>query len=208
MTKQLIWVALGWITLTVVLPSIGAAADVGCRKKSGALVVRTGACKKREMPFTGALGPQGNPGAQGPPGPTASAYVESGSTTQLGDSPVQIVRLSDGPAGGLVTNFPAHIVLSGSVTLRNGGSDGMNVTSQCALEFRAGANFASVGLGMRSETHGNNNHDEYATIAVLAEIDEPAGAYDARINCENTFPPSQTIINVTAAALSAVAIAQ
>jgi len=73
------------VGLVAVLVAVGAASDgaaaVMCKKKSGAVVVRDDACRKKETAVVlsefGALGPQGEPGEagqQGEPGPRGPSH--------------------------------------------------------------------------------------------------------------------------------------
>jgi len=65
------------VGLVVALAAVGASSDgtaaVLCKKKSGVVVVRDDACRKKETVVVlsefGALGPQGEPGEPGEPGP-------------------------------------------------------------------------------------------------------------------------------------------
>jgi hypothetical protein len=64
----------------LVLAIAGAAdAAVLCRKKSGAVLYRDGACKKKEtavdLATLGAAGPKGADGAQGPQGPAGPGVI-------------------------------------------------------------------------------------------------------------------------------------
>ena len=77
----------GGLALLLVVSGINAPAEavpVLCQKRSGAVVVRDPACKKKETPLDlaqfGALGPQGEkgePGAKGDPGPTLFAHSQN-----------------------------------------------------------------------------------------------------------------------------------
>src|SRR5262245_20989061 len=80
---------------TAALPMSPAEAAVFCRRGTR-LAIREGACKRKETTVNladfGAVGPKGDPGAQGPPGPSSAV---SSTVTGLGPSGSQIVNDDD-----------------------------------------------------------------------------------------------------------------
>ncbi len=94
-------VVLGLIVVGVVAPTLAGAAPVFCKKKSGAVVVRDPACKKKETQLNlsqfgavGPRGPQGLQGLQGSPGTPAAkvfAWVDQTAALHLSSSPAPTV---------------------------------------------------------------------------------------------------------------------
>ena len=160
----------------------------------------------------GATGAPGTPGAAGAPGPTASAYAQDQNTFVFVDSGTDTtaVQLTAGGGTKLAVPFPAALHVSGVVRLRNNTGAGNTDQSGCRPQIApAGGSFTDVGPEMLGLTNGFNAFNDEATIAVVGELNVPAGSYDARIVCRRTFSSGSTDQNkFNGDAISVIAVAR
>jgi hypothetical protein len=166
----------------------------------------------------GAAGPTGNtgaagaPGAPGAPGPTASAYAQNQNTFTFVDSATDTTAVQLTANGGTMLNVPfaAAVHVSGVVRLRNNTGSGNTDQSGCRPQIAsAGGSFSDVGPEMLGLTNGFNTFNDEATVAVVGELNVPAGSYDARIVCHRTFSTGSTDQNkFNGDAISVIAVAR
>jgi hypothetical protein len=166
----------------------------------------------------GAAGPTGNtgaagaPGAPGAPGPTASAYAQNQNTFTFVDSATDTAAVQLTANGGTMLNVPfaAAVHVSGVVRLRNNTGSGNTDQSGCRPQIApAGGSFSDVGPEMLGLTNGFNTFNDEATVAVVGELNVPAGSYDARIVCHRTFSTGSTDQNkFNGDAISVIAVAR
>ena len=89
--------------------------------------------------------------------------------------------------------FAASVHVSGVVRLRNNTGAGNTDQSGCRPQIApAGGTFSDVGPEMLGLTNGFNTFNDEATVAVVGELNVPAGRYDARIVCHRTFSTGST----------------
>ena len=163
----------------------------------------------------GAPGPTGNTGAAGAPGapgPTASAYAQNQNTFTFVDSATDTTAVQLTANGGTMLNVPfaASVHISGVVRLRNNTGSGNTDQSGCRPQIApAGGTFSDVGPEMLGLTNGFNTFNDEATVAVVGELNVPAGRYDARIVCHRTFSTGSTDQNkFNGDAISVIAVAR
>jgi hypothetical protein len=146
--------------------------------------------KAGQLP-AGPPGPKGDTGATGPAGPTASAYAQNQNAFVYVDSTTTdtvAVQLTAGAGSPLTVTVPSRLHVSGVVRLRNNTGAGNTDQSGCRPQIATnGGTFADVGPQMLGLTNGYNAFNDEATIAVVGELDVPAGTYDARIVCVRTY---------------------
>jgi hypothetical protein len=161
---------------------------------------------------TGNTGAAGAPGAPGAPGPTASAYAQNQNTFTFVDSATDTTAVQLSADGGSMLNVPfaAALYVSGVVRLRNNTGSGNTDQSGCRPQIApAGGTFSDVGPEMLGLTNGFNTFNDEATVAVVGELNVPAGQYDARIVCHRTFSAGSTDQNkFNGDAISAIAVAR
>jgi hypothetical protein len=106
--------------------------------------------------------------------------------------------------------FAAALYVSGVVRLRNNTGSGNTDQSGCRPQIApAGGTFSDVGPEMLGLTNGFNTFNDEATVAVVGELNVPAGQYDARIVCHRTFSAGSTDQNkFNGDAISAIAVAR
>lgn len=147
--------------LTLVIPADGA---VICKKKSGVLVQRPGACRGREVELPvselqglqgpqgtqgpqgppgldGALGPTGPTGATGPRGPSGSSSARrfrGAGNVQLDGTGTVIASITDVPTG-------VYVIFGKTVVQHNAGSFGAQVL--CTLRAEGSMDNALARLG-------------------------------------------------------------
>jgi hypothetical protein len=128
------------IALSVLALSAEAGAVI-CQKKSGVLVQRDDACKRKETQLSleqfqgpegpqgpqgtpGEQGPQGIPGVQGPLGPSSARQVSGPPNVPLGSGGTNIATLSNVEAG-------SYVIYGKTTVQLTSGSNGGQV--QCTL---------------------------------------------------------------------------
>lgn len=188
-----LFVALGGTTYAAVsLPKN----SVGTRQLKNGAVTRKKINRKTIAALKGARGPHGpmggtgSQGTPGAPGPTASAYAQDQNGFVFVDSATDITAVQLTGNGGtlLAVPFQAALHVSGVVRLRNNTGAGNMDQSGCRPQIApAGGSFSDVGPEMLGLTNGFNAFNDEATIAVVGELNVPAGSYDARIVCHRTF---------------------
>ena len=106
--------------------------------------------------------------------------------------------------------FAAALHVSGVVRLRNNTGAGNTDQSGCRPQIApAGGAFSDVGPEMLGLTNGFNTFNDEATVAVVGELNVPAGRYDARIVCHRTFSIGSTDQNkFNGDAISLIAVAR
>jgi hypothetical protein len=160
----------------------------------------------------GAPGKTGAAGSPGAPGPTASAYAQDQNGFVFVDSATDTTAVQLTANGGAMLSvpFPAALHVSGVVRLRNNTGDGNTDQSGCRPQIApAGGSFSDVGPEMLGLTNGFNTFNDEATIAVVGELNVPAGSYDARIVCHRTFSTGSTDQNkFNGDAISVIAVAR
>ncbi len=126
-------------------------------------------------------------------------YYEAASTPQAGfgqrqgvglggGSAIEVVKLTDsGGSGPLSIVATSRFVATGAVTIGNQAGDGAFSVMSCQLQIDAGSGFVSIGVPQGTESVGNSNHDEAYNVALTAAVDRPAGTYNFRIVCTDTF---------------------
>lgn len=155
---------------------------------------------------TGATGKTGATGSPGAPGPTASAYAQNQNGFVFVDSATDTtaVELTANGEATLSVPFAAALHVSGVVRLRNNTGNGNTDQSGCRPQIApAGGSFSDVGPEMLGLTNGFNTFNDEATIAVVGELNVPAGSYDARIVCHRTFSAAAPIRTSSTATRSA-----
>jgi hypothetical protein len=161
---------------------------------------------------TGATGKTGATGSPGAPGPTASAYAQNQNGFVFVDSATDTtaVQLTANGEATLSVPFAAALHVSGVVRLRNNTGNGNTDQSGCRPQIApAGGGFSDVGPEMLGLTNGFNSFNDEATIAVVGELNVPAGSYDARIVCHRTFSTGSTDQNkFNGDAISVIAVAR
>jgi hypothetical protein len=161
---------------------------------------------------TGATGKTGATGSPGGPGPTASAYAQNQNGFVFVDSATDTtaVQLTANGEATLSVPFAAALHVSGVVRLRNNTGNGNTDQSGCRPQIApAGGGFSDVGPEMLGLTNGFNSFNDEATIAVVGELNVPAGSYDARIVCHRTFSTGSTDQNkFNGDAISVIAVAR
>lgn len=101
---------------------------------------------------------------------------------------IEVANLAGaGGSGALEVTVPSRLVVTGAVTIGNQASTGAFSVMSCQLQIDGGSGFAAIGLPQGSESIGNSNHDEAYNLALTAAVDRPAGTYDTRIVCTDTF---------------------
>lgn len=160
----------------------------------------------------GATGKTGATGSPGAPGPTASAYAQNQNGFVFVDSATDTtaVQLTANGEATLSVPFAAALHVSGVVRLRNNTGNGNTDQSGCRPQIApAGGSFSDVGPEMLGLTNGFNTFNDEATIAVVGELNVPAGSYDARIVCHRTFSTGSTDQNkFNGDAISVIAVAR
>jgi hypothetical protein len=161
---------------------------------------------------TGNTGAAGAPGAPGAPGPTASAYAQNQNSFTFVDSATDTTAVQLTANGGTMLSVPfaAALHVSGVVRLRNNTGSGNTDQSGCRPQIApAGGTFSDVGPEMLGLTNGFNSFNDEATVAVVGELNVPAGRYDARIVCHRTFSTGGTDQNkFNGDAISLIAVAR
>ncbi len=191
----------------------------GCvASKGGALtVLKQGKrCPRHTKALSfNAAGSPGNAGAAGKtgaPGPTASAYAQNQNDSTFVKSATDTTAVQLTGEGGttLSVPFPAALHVSGVVRLRNNTGAGNTDQTGCRPQIAtAGGTFSDVGPEMLGLTNGFNSFNDEATIALVGELNVPAGSYDARIVCKRTFEVGSTEQNkFNGDALSVIAVAR
>jgi hypothetical protein len=185
--------------------------SVGTKQLKNGAVTRKKINAKTIAGLKGARGAQGSPGAPGVPGPTASAYAQDQNAFVFVDSATDTTAVQLTASGGTMLNvpFPAALHVSGVVRLRNNTGAGNTDQSGCRPQIApAGGSFSDVGPEMLGLTNGFNAFNDEATIAVVGELNVPAGSYDARIVCHRTFSTGSTDQNkFNGDAISVIAVA-
>ncbi|MCW5892027.1 MAG: hypothetical protein KIT14_16000 [bacterium] len=105
-----------WVVLTVAFSmAFGMRASQGavlCKKKSGVVVVRDDACRKKETAVAlaelGALGPKGDPGEPGPRGPSTGYVTKLQTFVDIPDSSAVTLLSLDVPEGSYVVTARLH----------------------------------------------------------------------------------------------------
>jgi hypothetical protein len=160
----------------------------------------------------GKTGEAGSPGAPGAAGPTASAYAQNQNGFVFVDSATDTtaVQLTANGGAALSVPFAAALHVSGVVRLRNNTGSGNTDQSGCRPQIApAGGRFSDVGPEMLGLTNGFNSFNDEATIALVGELNVPAGSYDARIVCHRTFSTGSTDQNkFNGDAISVIAVAR
>jgi hypothetical protein len=160
----------------------------------------------------GKTGAAGSPGAPGAAGPTASAYAQNQNGFVFVDSATDTtaVQLTANGGAALSVPFAAALHVSGVVRLRNNTGSGNTDQSGCRPQIApAGGSFSDVGPEMLGLTNGFNSFNDEATIALVGELNVPAGSYDARIVCHRTFSTGSTDQNkFNGDAISVIAVAR
>jgi hypothetical protein len=120
------------------------------------------------------------------------------------------VQLTANGEATLSVPFAAALHVSGVVRLRNNTGNGNTDQSGCRPQIApAGGGFSDVGPEMLGLTNGFNSFNDEATIAVVGELNVPAGSYDARIVCHRTFSTGSTDQNkFNGDAISVIAVAR
>jgi hypothetical protein len=168
--------------------------NTGEVKSGGTVKFRTECAAKKD----------GTP-VEAPVGPVVS-FAEIATNLTVQSTETEATKLSDQGAGGVLTvATPVRVVLHGAVTIANNAGTGEFSVIECEFQVFDGMTFAPVGVPGRTESIGNSNHDEQASIALVAVIDRPAGTYDARIVCIDTHGSAGTSPAIQFASLSAVA---
>jgi hypothetical protein len=163
--------------------------------KDGASVKFRSECKKKK---------DGTP-TEGPVGTTVS-FAQATLGTNLDDTDKEIEKLTDPSAGGALTvSTSVRIVLTGAVTIGNQAGNGEFSVIACQFQVSDdGGPFDFVGVPSGTESIGNSNHDEKYSVPLVAVVDRPAGVYDGRIVCRDTFASAGSLPVVRAASFSAV----
>ncbi|MEO7198203.1 MAG: hypothetical protein ABIZ50_06990 [Solirubrobacterales bacterium] len=157
--------------------------------------------KPGELP-QGKQGDQGLTGVQGPPGPTASSFSSHApaaqSITSGTQSETQVMELTDGASGGLLTiGFSGRILVNASISLRN--SDlGASSNVYCRLKiapqggpFTPISNFTSVLLGPDPLAQ---DRDSSAQVPLVGAVDEPPGTYNVNVGCTTGLGGGNSVV--------------
>lgn len=105
-----------WVALPVAcVVAFGASESLGavmCKKKSGVVVIRDDACRKKETAVAlaefGALGPQGAPGETGPRGPSTGYVTSFEDDVDIPENDVVTLLSLDVPPGSYVVTARLH----------------------------------------------------------------------------------------------------
>jgi hypothetical protein len=200
MSRTMFWFA-GFLALALAGPASAVDLCGKLDKKTGEVKSGSGVKFRTEC----ATKKDGTP-TEAPVGPVVSfADVLENLTVQ--DTDTEATKLSDPTEGGaLEIATSARIVLNGAVTIANNAGTGEFSVIICRIQVSdGGAPFADVGVEGRTESKGDSNHDEHASIALVAVIDRPAGTYDARIVCIDDFASAGSLPAIQTAALSVTA---
>jgi hypothetical protein len=156
-------------------------------------------------------GAKGDTGAQGPPGPTASAYAESASSTPLSGTPVTVASLGQAQSaqspstGAISVGYPARLIANGAVDITaNSGGDVF-----CFLEYApAGGTFTAMSAHAQeldsTPTASTSGAVGSFALPVLGSADVGPGSYDVRVRCGKTG----TVASSTEAQVTVIATAR
>jgi hypothetical protein len=222
-------VALGVIGVVIAAAAGAYAASGGgtitvCLHHRGGALYEASKCQKHDKKLRwnkqGPHGIQGNPGPQGiqgnqgprgaagPPGPTASGFAHSTGGTTISSS-TDVIDLVSQPntgsaeshTGAITVSFPARLIATGTISLRNGNASSEGVFCWLVLISQTGGMpFYYWGVPV---TLGANVF--YTPLAVSDGVDVAPGTYNVAVVC-NAFGVAN--ISTQAADLTVVATAR
>jgi hypothetical protein len=141
----------------------------------------------------GAAGTPGKDGAKGDPGPTAGAYVSTGSaTTTLSDNQTKTVVDLGTTGKRITTSFPAIIMATGQASVYADAADDGQVACQIVIDEGAGGALTPAGqeqwFNFPATLHYNNGY------SATGGATKPAGTYNVGMQCTNAgVVPSVTV---------------
>jgi hypothetical protein len=161
---------------------------------------------------SGRDGVNGRDGAQGPAGLSAAGFGHVGGGPVLSTTYGTVADTSSSVdhSGPVTTTIPGRFILTGSVVVFKDAPDAANTgTVQCRLQIGSGGTFANTTGYARvtlppvaSGVHAN------ATIPLTAVVDEPAGTYDARVQCSQFTETGAPAVGAVDDATVTVAVAK
>jgi hypothetical protein len=176
-----------WCSALVLTLAIGApathAAQVVCRKKSGSVVIRDGACKKKETPVDV---------ASLAPAPAVAGYATNASVgVATSSTPATVVSLSaaSGASGAITVPYAAVLHIAATIEMHHsGGTADLPLGIVCQALFETGGTDVGAGPPMRMEVFGQSNHNAYVTMPLATSVTVPAGTYGVRVDCQDGYP--------------------